>query len=68
MLGLNPAVPKFVKKFAAIGEAIEDAVKSYADEVRSRAFPGASHVYGMRAEPGEAKAEGKAAEPRKSRK
>lgn len=48
MLGLNPQVPKFVKKFAAIGAAIEDAVKSYAEEVRSRAFPGAQHVYGMR--------------------
>jgi 3-methyl-2-oxobutanoate hydroxymethyltransferase len=65
MLGLNPAVPKFVKKFAAIGEAIEDAVKSYADEVRSRAFPGSQHVYGMRSGEGE---EAKAAEPRKSRK
>jgi 3-methyl-2-oxobutanoate hydroxymethyltransferase len=50
MLGLNPQVPKFVKKFAAIGEAIEDAVKTYADEVRARAFPGTQHVYGMRAE------------------
>ncbi len=51
MLGLNPAVPKFVKKFAAIGEAIEDAVKTYAEEVRSRAFPAPEHVYGMRGEP-----------------
>jgi 3-methyl-2-oxobutanoate hydroxymethyltransferase len=52
MLGLNPAVPKFVKKFAAIGEAIEDAVKTYAEEVRSRAFPAPEHVYGMRQEGG----------------
>jgi 3-methyl-2-oxobutanoate hydroxymethyltransferase len=52
MLGLNPAVPKFVKKFAAIGEAIEDAVKTYAQEVRSRAFPAQEHVYGMRQEVG----------------
>jgi 3-methyl-2-oxobutanoate hydroxymethyltransferase len=50
MLGLNPDVPKFVKKFAAIGAAIEDAVKTYADEVRARAFPGPQHVYGMRNE------------------
>jgi 3-methyl-2-oxobutanoate hydroxymethyltransferase len=48
MLGLNPDVPKFVKKFATIGAAIEDAVKTYADEVRARAFPGPQHVYGMR--------------------
>jgi 3-methyl-2-oxobutanoate hydroxymethyltransferase len=52
MLGLNPRVPKFVKKFAAIGEAIEDAVKTYAEDVRARTFPGAEHVYGMRAEDG----------------
>lgn len=47
MLGLSPRVPKFVKKFANLGSAIEDAVKSYADEVRARAFPGLDHVYGM---------------------
>ena len=39
MLGLNPRVPKFVKEYAQLGDAIETAVKSYADEVRSRAFP-----------------------------
>jgi 3-methyl-2-oxobutanoate hydroxymethyltransferase len=50
MLGLSPRVPKFVKKFAQIGAAIEDAVKDYADQVRDRAFPGDEHVYGMRDE------------------
>jgi 3-methyl-2-oxobutanoate hydroxymethyltransferase len=50
MLGLNPNVPKFVKKFAAIGKAIEDAVSSYAEEVRNRTFPGPDHVYAMRQE------------------
>jgi 3-methyl-2-oxobutanoate hydroxymethyltransferase len=53
MLGLNPRVPKFVKKFGEIGAAIEDAVKDYAEAVRGRAFPGPENVYGMR---GEAKA------------
>jgi 3-methyl-2-oxobutanoate hydroxymethyltransferase len=66
MLGLNPSVPKFVKKFAAIGEAIEDAVRSYADEVRSRAFPGADHVYGMRQE-GAARVEGVTKKPKITR-
>lgn len=47
MLGLSPRVPKFVKKFADLGNAIEDAVKTYADEVRARAFPGLDHVYSM---------------------
>ena len=63
MLGLSPRVPKFVKKFAQIGAAIEEAVKDYADQVRDRTFPGSEHVYGMRDEtPAEAK---KSAKPRK---
>lgn len=49
MLGLNPRVPKFVKKFGEIGAAIEGAVKDYAEAVRGRAFPGPENVYGMRA-------------------
>jgi 3-methyl-2-oxobutanoate hydroxymethyltransferase len=55
MLGLNPKVPKFVKKFGNLGEQIEDAVRSYAEEVRARSFPGAEHVYAMRAEAGSGK-------------
>jgi 3-methyl-2-oxobutanoate hydroxymethyltransferase len=47
MLGLSPTVPKFVKKFAELGAAIEDAVKSYASEVRARQFPAKEHVYAM---------------------
>ena len=50
MLGLSPRVPKFVKKFAELGTAIEDAVKDYVEQVRSREFPGADHVYSMRGE------------------
>jgi 3-methyl-2-oxobutanoate hydroxymethyltransferase len=67
MLGLNPQVPKFVKKFAAIGDAIEDAVRTYADEVRSRAFPGADHVYGMRQEGSAAAGEGATKKPKITR-
>ncbi|WP_088347425.1 MULTISPECIES: 3-methyl-2-oxobutanoate hydroxymethyltransferase [Rhodomicrobium] len=48
MLGLSPRVPKFVKKFAELGNAIEGAVKDYADAVRGRAFPADEHVYAMR--------------------
>ena len=48
MLGLSPRVPKFVKRFGALGPSIEEAVKSYAQEVRARTFPGAEHVYPMR--------------------
>jgi 3-methyl-2-oxobutanoate hydroxymethyltransferase len=45
MLGLSPRVPKFVKKFADLGGAIEQAVQTYAGEVRSRAFPAEANVY-----------------------
>jgi 3-methyl-2-oxobutanoate hydroxymethyltransferase len=48
MLGLSPRVPKFVKRFGDLGPSIEAAVKSYAEEVRTRHFPGADHVYSMR--------------------
>ena len=49
MLGLTPRVPKFVKRFGDLGPGIEKAVADYADEVRSRAFPGPDHVYAMKA-------------------
>ncbi len=48
MLGLSPRVPKFVKRFGELGPSIERAVKSYAEEVRARNFPGSDHVYAMR--------------------
>jgi 3-methyl-2-oxobutanoate hydroxymethyltransferase len=47
MLGLSPSPPKFVKKFAELGHAIEEAVKDYASEVRSSQFPGPDNVYAM---------------------
>jgi len=55
MLGLSPSVPRFVKKFAELGAAIEDAVKDYASEVRASQFPGPDHVYAM-AKPDEPRA------------
>lgn len=45
MLGLNPWVPKFVKVYGDLGPQIEKAVSAYADEVKSRAFPGEDQVY-----------------------
>ena len=47
MLGLSPSVPKFVKRFAELGSAIEEAVKDYASEVRAGQFPGPGNVYSM---------------------
>jgi 3-methyl-2-oxobutanoate hydroxymethyltransferase len=51
MLGLSPRVPKFVKEYAQIGEAIETAVKTYASEVRARIFPSDAYTYPMFDEP-----------------
>lgn len=48
MLGLSPKVPKFVKEFGEVGQAIERAIKSYADEVRTRSFPAPENTYEMK--------------------
>ena len=48
MLGLSPRVPKFVKRYGNLGPGIEAAISGYADEVRSRAFPGPDQVYPMK--------------------
>ena len=51
MLGLSQRVPKFVKEYAHIGAGIEGAVKAFANEVRTRAFPSADYTYPMCDEP-----------------
>lgn len=48
MLGLSPRVPKFVKEFGAVGQAIQSAIRGYAEEVRARTFPSPEHTYAMR--------------------
>lgn len=48
MLGITPRVPKFVKEFGAIGDAIERAIAGYASEVRAGTFPTPAHTYEMR--------------------
>ncbi len=48
MLGLSPRVPKFVKEFGNLGEAIQNCVEAYADEVKTRKFPSREHVYEMK--------------------
>ena len=45
MLGLNPWTPKFVKVYGQLGPMIEDSVRRYAEEVKTRAFPTEDHVY-----------------------
>jgi 3-methyl-2-oxobutanoate hydroxymethyltransferase len=48
MLGLSSRVPKFVKRYGELAGQIEASIKAYADEVRSRKFPGPEHVYGLK--------------------
>ncbi|MEI4262920.1 3-methyl-2-oxobutanoate hydroxymethyltransferase [Roseovarius sp. D0-M9] len=46
MLGLFTAFkPKFVKRYAALGQDGEAAIAAYAAEVRARAFPAREHLF-----------------------
>lgn len=49
MLGLFGAFqPKFVKRYANLGETVGEAAATYAAEVRIRAFPGPEHCFGLK--------------------
>jgi 3-methyl-2-oxobutanoate hydroxymethyltransferase len=39
--------PRFVKRYAELGVAMSSAVADYAEEVRTRKFPGPEHCFGM---------------------
>jgi 3-methyl-2-oxobutanoate hydroxymethyltransferase len=46
MLGLNEGFnPKFLKRFAELGEAVRLAVRTYGAEVRSGSYPGTEHSF-----------------------
>ena len=45
MLGMFERVPRFVKKYGDIAATIEDTARVYAQEVRSRSFPGPDQLY-----------------------
>jgi len=50
MLGLFTAFkPKFVKRYATLGNDGEAAIKAYADDVRARSFPGPEHIFADKA-------------------
>jgi 3-methyl-2-oxobutanoate hydroxymethyltransferase len=42
--------PKFTKRYADVSRIAVEALKTYADEVRSGKFPDAEHAYGMKSE------------------
>jgi 3-methyl-2-oxobutanoate hydroxymethyltransferase len=46
MLGLFTAFkPKFVKRYASLGQDGEAAIAAYAEEVRARSFPAPEHGF-----------------------
>ena len=46
MAGLTPGrAPKFVKRYADVGSVLSGAVRTWADEVVSGAYPAAEHEY-----------------------
>lgn len=48
MLGMfSDFTPKFVKRYAEIGEVMKEAFRNYIDEVRSGAFPAQEHEYSV---------------------
>ena len=50
ILGLfSEFTPKFVKRYAALGDQVAAAARAYAEEVRSRKFPGPEHCFGDKA-------------------
>lgn len=48
MLGLfTEFTPRFVKRYAALAEQIDSAVRAFADDVRARRFPADEHCFGV---------------------
>ncbi|HKT85330.1 MAG TPA: 3-methyl-2-oxobutanoate hydroxymethyltransferase [Novosphingobium sp.] len=45
MLGMFERVPRFVKRYADMADVISQATARYAEEVRSRTFPGPEQIY-----------------------
>ena len=47
MLGLfTDFRPRFVKHFAELGAAVDEAARRYAEDVTARRFPGPEHCFG----------------------
>jgi len=45
VLGINASTPKFVRRYAELGEVATAALSAFADDVRSGAFPADAEVY-----------------------
>jgi 3-methyl-2-oxobutanoate hydroxymethyltransferase len=48
LLGIHRGhTPRFVKRYAEVGEAMADGVRAFADDVRARRFPAPEHIYSI---------------------
>jgi 3-methyl-2-oxobutanoate hydroxymethyltransferase len=47
LLGISVGGPRFVRRYAELGDAIRTALSLFATEVRSGAFPEDDHTYSM---------------------
>jgi 3-methyl-2-oxobutanoate hydroxymethyltransferase len=45
LVGLNPSVPKFVRRYADLRSVMGDAVRQWADDVTTGAYPAPEHSY-----------------------
>jgi 3-methyl-2-oxobutanoate hydroxymethyltransferase len=45
MAGMSDWSPRFAKQFAAVGQLLGEAARSYAAEVRGGQFPDADHSF-----------------------
>jgi len=48
MLGFQAWAPRFVRRYADIASVIGDAVRNYAEDVKSRSFPGPENTFSMK--------------------
>lgn len=48
LLGMFDWTPKFVRRYGAVRAEIENAIDQYAEDVRSRAFPGPKETYSIK--------------------
>lgn len=48
MLGFNEWSPKFVRRYGKLGDAMDEAIKQYASDVKNRAFPGKAETYSVK--------------------
>lgn len=48
LIGLTEKTPKFVKRYAEVGQVIKESLRRYRDEVKKREFPTLAHSYGTK--------------------